>query len=288
MKKALPANIKISKDAKETVQECISEFISFITGDDLLWAMTTLGFEEYVEPLKVYLLRFSDMEGEICCVLFGTGTGILVINDEFASLETDINELGEFEEDIWSPAISPIQSKCEDKSDDCNFVYISEILRASNYLLEDYDIFQLLEKQQYLIGNNTSRVSSLERKLIFDTVSEILDRDRKMPPWKDLAGDAISRWGDCPVEMSEATLDIERMIFKDLVGETIGDLVAFAENRKSSARRKLDGGEKIESKKHKKKKKKKKKEDKGQKNKRFSSKDIADAIVKRPKKKLKL
>ncbi|KAG6405257.1 hypothetical protein SASPL_132844 [Salvia splendens] len=80
MKKALPANAKISKDAKETVQECVSEFISFITGeasdkcqrekrktingDDLLWAMTTLGFEDYVEPLKVYLQRFRDLEGE--------------------------------------------------------------------------------------------------------------------------------------------------------------------------------------------------------------------------------
>ncbi|XP_073105639.1 LOW QUALITY PROTEIN: nuclear transcription factor Y subunit B-3-like [Elaeis guineensis] len=80
MKKALPANAKISKDAKETVQECVSEFISFITGeasdkcqrekrktingDDLLWAMTTLGFEEYVEPLKVYLHKFREMEGE--------------------------------------------------------------------------------------------------------------------------------------------------------------------------------------------------------------------------------
>ncbi|KAK1435586.1 hypothetical protein QVD17_01352 [Tagetes erecta] len=80
MKKALPANAKISKDAKETVQECVSEFISFITGeasdkcqrekrktingDDLLWAMTTLGFEDYVEPLKVYLQKFRDMEGE--------------------------------------------------------------------------------------------------------------------------------------------------------------------------------------------------------------------------------
>ncbi|KAL0407009.1 UNVERIFIED_CONTAM: Nuclear transcription factor Y subunit B-3 [Sesamum latifolium] len=79
MKKALPANAKISKDAKETVQECVSEFISFITGeasdkcqrekrktingDDLLWAMTTLGFEDYVEPLKIYLQRFRDMEG---------------------------------------------------------------------------------------------------------------------------------------------------------------------------------------------------------------------------------
>ncbi|XP_057982258.1 nuclear transcription factor Y subunit B-3-like [Malania oleifera] len=80
MKKALPANAKISKDAKETVQECVSEFISFVTGeasdkcqrekrktingDDLLWAMTTLGFEDYVEPLKIYLQRFRETEGE--------------------------------------------------------------------------------------------------------------------------------------------------------------------------------------------------------------------------------
>jgi len=80
MKKALPANAKISKDAKETVQECVSEFISFITGeasdkcqrekrktingDDLLWAMATLGFEEYVDPLKIYLQKYRDMEGD--------------------------------------------------------------------------------------------------------------------------------------------------------------------------------------------------------------------------------
>ncbi|GIL89113.1 hypothetical protein Vretimale_16149 [Volvox reticuliferus] len=78
MKKALPTNAKIAKDAKETVQECVSEFISFITseasdkcqrekrktinGDDLLWAMTTLGFEEYLEPLKLYLAKFREAE----------------------------------------------------------------------------------------------------------------------------------------------------------------------------------------------------------------------------------
>ena len=78
MKKALPGNAKIAKDAKETVQECVSEFISFITseasdkcqrekrktinGDDLLWAMMTLGFEDYVEPLKLYLNKFRDSE----------------------------------------------------------------------------------------------------------------------------------------------------------------------------------------------------------------------------------
>lgn len=87
MKKALPANAKISKDAKETVQECVSEFISFITGeasdkcqrekrktingDDLLWAMTTLGFEEYVEPLKVYLHKYRELEGEKTAVSGG-------------------------------------------------------------------------------------------------------------------------------------------------------------------------------------------------------------------------
>ncbi|KAL3851133.1 hypothetical protein ACJIZ3_013015 [Penstemon smallii] len=89
MKKALPANAKISKDAKETVQECVSEFISFITGeasdkcqrekrktingDDLLWAMTTLGFEDYVEPLKIYLQRFRDLEGDKTAVGGGRG-----------------------------------------------------------------------------------------------------------------------------------------------------------------------------------------------------------------------
>ncbi|KAG9451180.1 hypothetical protein H6P81_011145 [Aristolochia fimbriata] len=80
MKKSLPPNAKISKEAKETVQECVSEFISFVTGeasdkcqrekrktingDDLLWAMTTLGFDDYVGPLKGYLNRYRDTEGE--------------------------------------------------------------------------------------------------------------------------------------------------------------------------------------------------------------------------------
>ncbi|CAG9462611.1 unnamed protein product [Pedinophyceae sp. YPF-701] len=78
MKKALPNNAKIAKDAKETVQECVSEFISFITseasdkcqrekrktinGDDLLWAMSTLGFDDYSEPLKRYLHKYREAE----------------------------------------------------------------------------------------------------------------------------------------------------------------------------------------------------------------------------------
>ncbi|CAO2187172.1 unnamed protein product [Urochloa humidicola] len=90
MKRSLPANAKISKEAKETVQECVSEFISFVTGeasdkcqrekrktingDDLLWAMTTLGFEAYVSPLKSYLNRYREAEGEKAAVL-GAGAG---------------------------------------------------------------------------------------------------------------------------------------------------------------------------------------------------------------------
>ena len=100
MKKTLPEGAKIAKDAKETVQECVSEFISFITseypfirlyvysrcqilascsltsitasdrcqqekrktinGEDILWAMQTLGFDNYLEPLRIYLQKYRD------------------------------------------------------------------------------------------------------------------------------------------------------------------------------------------------------------------------------------
>ena len=74
MKLSLPKDGKIAKDAKENVQECVSEFISFITseasekclhekrktinGDDILSAMQTLGFDTYSEPLKLYLQSY--------------------------------------------------------------------------------------------------------------------------------------------------------------------------------------------------------------------------------------
>ncbi|OIT03355.1 PREDICTED: nuclear transcription factor Y subunit B-7-like [Nicotiana attenuata] len=80
MKKVIPGNGKISKDAKETVQECVSEFISFVTGeasdkcqrekrktingDDIIWAIGVLGFDEYVNPLKQYLNKYRELEGE--------------------------------------------------------------------------------------------------------------------------------------------------------------------------------------------------------------------------------
>jgi len=80
MKKVLPANAKIAREAKETVQMCVSEFISFVTseasdkclrekrktinGDDLLWALMTLGFENYVEALRVYLQKYREVAAQ--------------------------------------------------------------------------------------------------------------------------------------------------------------------------------------------------------------------------------
>ncbi|CAH9072076.1 unnamed protein product [Cuscuta epithymum] len=79
MRKILPQHAKISDDAKETIQECVSEYISFITGEanercqreqrktitaeDVLWAMSKLGFDDYIEPLTLYLQRYRDYDG---------------------------------------------------------------------------------------------------------------------------------------------------------------------------------------------------------------------------------
>jgi len=76
MKNSIPPNGKIAKEAKECVQECVSEFISFITseaaercqqekrktinGEDILFALSTLGFDPYVEPLKLYLTKYRE------------------------------------------------------------------------------------------------------------------------------------------------------------------------------------------------------------------------------------
>lgn len=77
MKTALPENAKIAKEAKECMQECVSEFISFITseasekchqekrktvnGEDILFAMSSLGFENYAEALKIYLSKYREV-----------------------------------------------------------------------------------------------------------------------------------------------------------------------------------------------------------------------------------
>uniref|UniRef100_A0A2K6RWM4 Transcription factor CBF/NF-Y/archaeal histone domain-containing protein n=1 Tax=Rhinopithecus roxellana TaxID=61622 RepID=A0A2K6RWM4_RHIRO len=71
MKNAIPQTGKITKDAKECVQECMSETSEAskryhqekrktINGEDILFAMSTLGFDSYMEPLKLYLQKFRE------------------------------------------------------------------------------------------------------------------------------------------------------------------------------------------------------------------------------------
>ncbi|CAF2113738.1 hypothetical protein YC2023_103183 [Brassica napus] len=160
-------------------------------------------------------------------------------------------------------------------SSDSEYDYISDILRASNCLPQESDIFSLLEeKQQYLL-KSSERASAHERRLTFDAVQEIVGRIRRRGrmvgdadqmlqlTWSefqklrkkssspaeeeeaaDLAGyvcGVLGRdltedpWRDFQVETSEAVLVIERLVFKDLVGETIRHMAAL--NRSASLRR---------------------------------------------------
>ncbi|ETW75708.1 hypothetical protein HETIRDRAFT_422379 [Heterobasidion irregulare TC 32-1] len=89
MKNAVPPTAKIAKDAKECVQECVSEFISFITseaaekcqlekrktigGEDILYAMISLGFENYAETLKIHLAKLRQHQAAVASNSRGDG-----------------------------------------------------------------------------------------------------------------------------------------------------------------------------------------------------------------------
>ncbi|CAK7340676.1 unnamed protein product [Dovyalis caffra] len=80
MKQILPPAAKISKEAKQTMQECATEFISFVTGeasdkcqkenrktvngDDICWALSSLGFDDYAEVIVRYLHKYREAERE--------------------------------------------------------------------------------------------------------------------------------------------------------------------------------------------------------------------------------
>ncbi|CAN1232942.1 Nuclear transcription factor Y subunit B-4 [Linum perenne] len=80
MKQVLPPTAKISKEAKQTAQECATEFISFVTseaadkchkenrktvnGDDICWALSNLGFDHYADAIVRYLHKYRMFERE--------------------------------------------------------------------------------------------------------------------------------------------------------------------------------------------------------------------------------
>ncbi|RYR39188.1 hypothetical protein Ahy_A09g044665 isoform B [Arachis hypogaea] len=74
MKQVVPGSGKISKEGKQLMQECVTEFISFVTGeasakchkenrktvngDDICWALSSLGFDNYAEAISRYLYKY--------------------------------------------------------------------------------------------------------------------------------------------------------------------------------------------------------------------------------------
>ena len=82
IKNNLPKDVKLSKSSKETLQECVSEFISFITseandkcniekrkiikGEDIIYALNNLGFEKYCPILELYLDKYKQSQSNNC------------------------------------------------------------------------------------------------------------------------------------------------------------------------------------------------------------------------------
>ncbi|XP_055806851.1 nuclear transcription factor Y subunit B-1-like [Solanum dulcamara] len=79
MHMSLPPHTKISDKAKQTMKECVSEFICFvtcaaydhcqreqrntITAKDVLWVASKFGFDDYMEPLTLYLHSYPKDDG---------------------------------------------------------------------------------------------------------------------------------------------------------------------------------------------------------------------------------
>lgn len=82
MKQTLPVTSKISREAKDAMSLCVSEFISFLTseandrsiaekrktltGDDILHALRVLGFENYETVCTIWLAKYRS----VSCMTF--------------------------------------------------------------------------------------------------------------------------------------------------------------------------------------------------------------------------
>ena len=50
-------------------ERCHQEKRKTINGEDILFAMSTLGFDSYVEPLKMYLQKYREVSGSRVTVM---------------------------------------------------------------------------------------------------------------------------------------------------------------------------------------------------------------------------
>ncbi|XP_078448045.1 nuclear transcription factor Y subunit B-4-like [Wolffia australiana] len=90
MEKILPCNARLSQEARQTVQESATEFISFvnseaadkcqkdnretINGDDICWALENLGLSNYAVAVRRYLQKYRDNELEKSAASHGSPT----------------------------------------------------------------------------------------------------------------------------------------------------------------------------------------------------------------------
>ncbi|KAG6505280.1 protein LONGIFOLIA 1-like [Zingiber officinale] len=193
------------------------------------------------------------------------------------------------EESQWSSIESTIGGEADGGPEgvDPDYAYVSEVVRACDHYGDACaSVYAILEKRR---AGDSCKAGRPHRRLIFDTVAEILNRMRQVYPWdafsrvissppaprrvevllrrvwtdirhlRELASEAECGMEDAAVggavrkdidgrttgdgwsrpgpELSDTVLQIERLIFKDLVAETIRDL---ATARRLAPRRKLE------------------------------------------------
>ncbi|CAL9146997.1 unnamed protein product [Musa hybrid cultivar] len=169
---------------------------------------------------------------------------------------------------------------------DHDYAYVCDVLRVSDRNGDASDAVYTILERRCCRHRGASRAGRLHRRLLFDTVAEILERSRGVCPWeafscagppqadggeevvrqvwtevrrireqvaadgqdgaacgavrKDMAARHAEGWSLPAVEISDAVLLIERLIFKDLVVEIILALADAAnESRPLLSRRKL-------------------------------------------------
>ncbi|KAG6524723.1 protein LONGIFOLIA 2-like [Zingiber officinale] len=209
---------------------------------------------------------------------------------DFKDRQTD-----EWEESQWSSTESTNDGDVDIWPEDVDhdYAYVCEVVRACHRYKESCGaVYAMLEKRH---AGNSCKADRLHRRLVFDTVAEILDRKRRVSSreafsrtapsspaclaggdelllrqvWtelqrireqlaaeeeesnvedtavvsavrKDINAGLTDGWTRPGAEMSDAILHIERLIFKELVSETIHDLAAATSRRRRLPRRKLD------------------------------------------------
>jgi len=65
----------VSSTACRASERCHQEKRKTINGEDILFAMSTLGFDNFVEPLKIYLQKYREV-----CVVYAASVNLIIDN----------------------------------------------------------------------------------------------------------------------------------------------------------------------------------------------------------------